>query len=210
MAQLITTNAPQTAPQPAPVIVPRANPGSEGRWIWASSTAIERIVNELGASDAVYGIGVYMALCKMSGTDKNNPRITATIQKIAGSVSISYPKCRAILNALELQAKVIAIERHPREDGDVKQAPHTYTLLSFRRNAVTSGRRNTVSSGRRNGGDVTEQAICGSEIPKEMPLERALIEKQITIPTALLPTGGTGLEGQPPVTGCGNKMIGGF
>jgi hypothetical protein len=150
----------------------RGKPSAEGRFIWMAAVALERIVNKLGATEAAFGVAVYVALCRLSSKDRNASTIEATIQEIAGAARLSYPKTRVVLDALEEQAKVIAIERRERRKGEIKQLPHLYTLIAFRRNTVSSGRRNTVSSA-----GVMEQANHYSEIPKDSPEGRESLER---------------------------------
>ncbi len=179
---------------------PRGKPSSEGRFVWIASLAAERIVNELGATEAAFGMGVYIALARLSSKQSNNPRLEESVQKIAGLARLSYPKTAAILDALESKAKVISIERRPRGKGEVKQPPHVYTLLSCRPirvvsgtpNGVSSGRHNAATSGRRNGGGTP--LIQASERNPHTG-----VKKENKPETASL--GGSALEAQPPSSG---------
>jgi hypothetical protein len=153
--------------------VPRGKPSGEGRFVWAASSALERIVNELGATDAAFGIAVYVgALCRLSSKNKGNPQIECSIQVIAGMARISYPKALATLNGLE-SAGVISITRREREKGQTKQPPHTYTLLSLRRNTVKPARRNDIEPA-----DETEVARHYSENPKDSPFQGESLKKE--------------------------------
>jgi len=111
---------------------PRGRPSDEGRFIWLSSLAAERIVNELGATQAAFGIAVYLALARLSSQQKNAATIQATVTKIAGMARLSYRKTFETLHALAEQAKVIAITPGERQPGQPKQAASTYTLLALR------------------------------------------------------------------------------
>src|SRR5690349_8242828 len=107
-----------TVEEAAAEVKPRGTRGTLKQhvpYVWQSARALERIVNELGATDAAFGVAVYVALRRLSSKAENASSIEATIQKIAGLARISYPKASAILNALELQAKVISIERRDRQ-----------------------------------------------------------------------------------------------
>src|SRR6516164_9468977 len=109
----------------------RGKPSDEGRFLWLSSLSVERIVNELGQIQAAYGIAVYVALCRLSAREKGNPRVRATVSKIAGMARLGYRKTFEILHALETAAKVISIQSE-RSRGDITQPPNTYTLLACR------------------------------------------------------------------------------
>lgn len=127
-------------PQEAERVKPRGRPSDEGRFIWQSSLAIERIVNELGQTQAAYGIAVYVALTRLSSKESGNPRIEATVAKIAGMARLSYRKVFDVLKALETMAKVIAIEPAERAKGTPAQPASTYVLLACRLHKGKSGR----------------------------------------------------------------------
>ncbi len=107
-------------------------PSSEGRFVWQSSLALERITNQLGQTQAAYGVAVYVALCRLSGKQKNNPQFAATVNKIAGMARLSYRKTFDVLSDLEDRAKVISIVPGARIKGQAKQPENTFILLSLR------------------------------------------------------------------------------
>jgi hypothetical protein len=162
-----------TQMQDSAPVKPRGRPSDEGRFIWLSSLAAERIINELGQTQAAFGIAVYVALCRISGKARN-ATIEATVQKIAGMCRLSYPKTFYILDALQDQAKVIAINRSQKrsDSGRVTQAPNTYTLI--RLNSVKAGRLNSVKAA-----DLTGTEHSGSDNPKDSVLKKNREEKEI-------------------------------
>lgn len=167
---------------------PRGKPSEEGRFIWISCLAAERIVNELG-TDATFGMAVYVALARLAGKEQS-PTFETTVQVVAGMARVSYPKTLHTLEALE-RAKVIAIERREREKGQARQLPHIYTLLSLRLNGIKSARLNAVKPPRLNGAGLTEQGICGSEIPKDSDCKSESNKKEgEASPSQMLASGG--------------------
>jgi len=124
--------APTTAeaPKPAPANT-RGRPSAEGRFVWLSCLAIERIVNALGQTQGAFGLAVYVALARLSGRARNAATVEETIANIARMACVSYRKALYILEALEQQAKVIRIDRSRKHSvsGRITQAPSRYTLL---------------------------------------------------------------------------------
>jgi hypothetical protein len=157
---------------PAAAVKARGKPSDEGRFIWLSSLAVERIINELGQTQAAYGISVYVALCRLSSREKNNPQIQATVSKIAGMARLGYRKTFEILTALEAKAKVVGIEPGKRSKGEVCQPPNTYTLLSSRLHNGKSGRlHNGKSAG------CTGRTPSHAENPKELLPEVGVVQR---------------------------------
>lgn len=115
-----------------PAKQPRGKPSEDGRFIWLASLVVERIVNELGATQAAFAIAVYVALARLSSQQRNAASIQAPVSKIAGMARLSYRKTFQVLHELESVAKVIQITPCARIPGDRRQAPSTYTLLSLR------------------------------------------------------------------------------
>jgi hypothetical protein len=174
LQQLVTNKT-----QPEPVVKARSRPSDDGRFIWLSSLAAERIVNELGQTQAAFGMAVYVALCRLSSREKNNPEICATVAKIAGLARLGYRKTFDILSALETTARVIRITPGERAPSDATQPPNTYTLLACRLHNTQSGRLHNTQSAdcliRSHRLHAT--APSHAETPKETPV-RGLDKKQ--------------------------------
>jgi hypothetical protein len=120
-----------SAGQEPPAPRPRGKPSECGRFAWQSSLALERIVNELGATQAAFGVAVYVALCRLSSREKNTSRIQVEIAKLAGMARLSYRKTADTLKALADKAKVISIESGQRAEGKEQQA-NFFILIDFR------------------------------------------------------------------------------
>jgi hypothetical protein len=195
MSEPTTPAEPSTATTPRTPRQPRGKPSDDGRFIWVSSTAFERIVNTLGCTQGAFGLAVYLSLARLSSKAKNMPSIEATVQRIAGDARISYSKAFQILNALERDAEVIEIKHSDRRDGDITQRPNTYVLLGFGRRSIKQSARHSNSES----ADVTTLNELETEIPKETPL-RGCKEKN-----KALASSGSALR-QPP-SGAKNNSV---
>ena len=118
-------------------MTPRGTPGSEGRFTWQASLALERIANELGQVQAAYGTMIYVVLTRLSSRDRNNPRVAASVSKIAGMARLGYRKTFDILHQLEDRARVISIAQQ-RRPGSKTQAESIYTICTLRRHNTQS------------------------------------------------------------------------
>jgi hypothetical protein len=143
-------------------IRPRGKPSGEGRFLWLSSLAVERIANQLGQTQAAYGIAIYVALCRISSREKNNPQITATVSQIAGMARLGYRKTFEVLHQLADAAKVIHIATSDSPAGAGRQPPNTYTLLASRLHNRKSPRLHNRKSP-----DCTGRKPSRAEIPKD-------------------------------------------
>jgi hypothetical protein len=121
-------------------------------------------VNELGQTQAAFGMAVYVALCRLSSREKNSPEVRATIGKIAGMARVGYRTAFDILKALETIARVIKITAGERAPGHTVQPPNTYTLLACRLHKAQSARL-----------PIAQSADCGgrSPSPAENPKDSA-------------------------------------
>ena len=154
-------------PQESQAEKPRGKPSEHGRFIWQTAFVFDKIAQELGAGEAVYGIAVYVALTRIA-LDAGSPAFEANIAKIAGMVRASYPKVMAVLNSLAETAKVIRIDRRERLPGDKIQPCHRFTLLAVNKSFKRRTRLNAVKPARLNGPGLTNQAQPGSEIYKDV------------------------------------------
>jgi hypothetical protein len=170
---------------------PRGKPSCDGRFVWQSSLALEKIVNELGAVQAAYGIAVYVALCRLSSQAKNDPRVSAPISKIAGMTRLGYRKTLDILHALQSRAKVIEIEAD-------RQAASTYILLSTRLHPGKSGEAAGLHNVHTPGLPIVQRGVCTRRTSShaDNPKERALRALNQEIPSA--PLGCHALGAQAP------------
>lgn len=158
--------------------------------MWQSSLALERIINELGQTQAAFGVAVYVALCRLSSKQKgHSPVIQASVSKIAGQARLGYRKTLETLHDLADKAAVISIEDR-RKEGTKERDESIYTLLD------------TKLPDRNNGlfprGHPPRNA-SHAENPIDSPFGRE--SKKNKEEEVSAPLGGSALEAQPPACG---------
>ena len=151
---------------------PRGKPSEDGRFIWISSLAAERIVNEFGATQAAFAIAVYIALARISSREKNNPVVTASVSKLAGMARLSYRKTFDILHALEA-ARLISIKGGERKPGDIQKAPSSYMLLACRLHNRKPAKLHDMQPR-----SCTRRTSSRAENPKDSPVRERVKEKE--------------------------------
>lgn len=158
--------------QPPMAFQPRGGQREEGRYIWQSVEAVERIMREAGTR-APSCLAVYVALSRIASWNGNKPTFDEPIQKIAGLAGLRYRTTWEVLWFLD-DIGLVAI----RENIQGKQnLNHTITILSTRMHLKQEGlcnkdRRGYANSDKRNlqtvikrNGKETPSAFGGGQKP---------------------------------------------
>jgi hypothetical protein len=175
-------------------VKPRGRPSDEGRFIWAATAAIERIVNQFGTA-ATSGIAVYIALTKLSSSQQNNPAVTASIAKIGGAARLGYRTTWQVIHRLA-ELELITIQENRRPDSKSLN-PSTYTLLSMR--SPSALKTEGVMHDKQEGLCKRKQSSIAENPKRNLPEGEREEKEEETAPCAT----GTAL---PPTLKCGGAV----